>query len=76
MGRISAPIKKFKTKTEQLTSDKFKKVAIKYVHLAKELDKNYENEIFEGWKTDNTKNAIDLLKRNILVKIEEKKSKS
>jgi hypothetical protein len=42
MGRIKAPIKKFKTKSDQLFGQIFKNVATKYVKLAKELDKNYE----------------------------------
>jgi hypothetical protein len=42
MGRIKAPIKKFKTKSDQLYGPIFKNVAKKYVQLAKDLDKNYE----------------------------------
>jgi hypothetical protein len=38
------------------------------VELAKELDKGYEQEIFEKWKKDNTEKAIELLKNNILKK--------
>jgi len=38
MGRIKAPIKKFKSKSDQLMSPTFSKVAFKYVKLAKELD--------------------------------------
>lgn len=42
MGRIKAPIKKFKSKSDQLMTKAFKTVATKYVELAKELDKNHE----------------------------------
>jgi dynein heavy chain len=43
----------------------FKTVAFKYVKLAKELDKGYEQVIFEKWKLENTQKAIELLKKNI-----------
>jgi dynein heavy chain len=68
MGRIKAPIKKFKTKSEQVMSSTFKRVATQYVKLAKELDKGHEQQIFEQWRESNTNKAIDLLKQNILVK--------
>lgn len=61
MGRIKAPIKKFKTKSDQLFGPIFKNVATKYVKLAKELDKNYEKKIYNTWKDSNTNKAIDLL---------------
>ena len=70
MGRIKAPIKKFKTKSDQLISKTFKNVATKYVELAKELDKGYEQEIFEKWKKENTEKAIELLQRNILTRVQ------
>ena len=66
MGRISKPIKKFKTKADQLMTATFKDVAINYVKLAKELDQGYEKIIFDKWRTDNTDEAIKLLKNNIL----------
>jgi dynein heavy chain len=66
MGRIKAPIKKFKSKADQCLTSTFKKVALQYVALAKSLDKDYEQEIFEKWKNTNTDKAIELLKRNIL----------
>jgi len=68
LGRITAPIKKFKTKADQLMSNKFKDVALKYVHLAKELDQHHELKIYTKWKQDNTDKAIDLLKAYILTK--------
>jgi dynein heavy chain len=66
MGRISKPIKKFKTKADQLMTATFKDVAFNYVRLAKELDQGYEKLIFDKWRTDNTDEAIKLLKNNIL----------
>ena len=68
MGRIKAPIKKFKTKADQLMTKTFKEVALNYVTLAKSLDKGYEQIIFENWRKDNTEKAIELLKKNILDK--------
>lgn len=67
-GRIKAPIQKFKTKSDQLLSVTFKKVALQYVTLAKELDKNYEQIVFQAWTKDNTEKAITMLKQNILKK--------
>ena len=61
MGRIKGPIKKFKEKSDQLMTPTFKTVALSYVALAKELDKSYEQDIFEGWKKENTEKAIALL---------------
>lgn len=49
MGRIKAPIEKFKTKASKLNADTFMKVATEYVRLAKELDQNYEKKIFDTW---------------------------
>ena len=54
MGRIKAPINKFKTKTDQLTTRTFKEVATKYVSLAKQLDKEYEQTIYKEWSDKNT----------------------
>jgi hypothetical protein len=68
MGRIKGPIKKFKEKSDQLMTPTFKSVALSYVALAKELDKTYEQSIFDQWKKDNTEEAIRLLKLNILDK--------
>jgi len=68
MGRIKAPIKKFKTKADQLMIQKFKDVAFKYVHLAKELDKNHEEIIYNTWTRENTGEAIELLQEHILTK--------
>ena len=42
MGRIKAPIRKFKSKADKLQTKTFKSVALEYVTLAKDLDKNYE----------------------------------
>lgn len=47
MGRISKPIKKFKTKSDQLMTQTFREVAFNYVKLAKELDQGYEKVIFD-----------------------------
>lgn len=68
MGRIKAPIKKFKSKSDQINkiSDTFSKVAHKYVVLAKELDQGYEYDIFNKWKGTNTDAAITYLKYSIL----------
>ena len=66
MGRISKPIKKFKTKADQLMTTTFKDVAFNYVKLAKELDQKYEKVIFDEWRKQNTDEAIKLLKLNIL----------
>lgn len=66
MGRISKPIKKFKSKADQLMTKTFKDAALEYVKLAKELDQEYEKKIFLKWTEENTTKAIDLLKRNIL----------
>lgn len=74
MGRIKAPIKKFKTKSDQLFGQIFKNVATKYVKLAKELDKNYEQKIYTKWKEDNTNKAIEHLQKNILNKLKIKGS--
>lgn len=68
MGRIKAPINKFKSKADQLTTKTFKSVALQYVHLAKNLDEDYEKIIFEKWESENTKKALDLLRLNILSK--------
>jgi len=68
MGRIKAPIKKFKSKADQLMTKTFKGVALNYVKLAKDLDKGYEQVIFENWRKENTEKAIELLKKNILDK--------
>jgi len=70
MGRIKAPIKKFKNKSDQLMSPTFSKVAFKYVKLAKELDQGYEQEIFNKWSDKNTDEAINKLNKSILSKDE------
>lgn len=62
MGRISKPIKKFKSKADQLMTKTFKDAALEYVKLAKELDQGYEKKIFEKWREENTTKAIELLK--------------
>lgn len=72
MGRIKAPINKFKSKSDQLTTKTFKQVALQYVQLAKELDEDYEKEIFRKWEERNTKKALELLQKNILSKKESK----
>jgi len=43
-------------------------VAHEYVALAKDLDQNYEQEIFNKWKDKNTDEAIKLLNKFILQK--------
>jgi hypothetical protein len=58
MGRISKPIKKFKSKADQLMSASFKDAAFEYVKLAKDLDQNYEKIIFDDWRKENTSIAI------------------
>jgi dynein heavy chain len=67
MGRIRAPIQKFKSKSDRLRTETFTGVAYKYVKLAKELDKNYEQNMFDDWRKQNTEKAIRLLQENILV---------
>lgn len=44
----------------------FKEVAFNYVKLAKELDQGYEKVIFDLWRSENTDEAIKLLKNSIL----------
>lgn len=61
MGRIKGPISKFRNKSDQLMTNVFKDVAYKYVALAKKLDKDYEQKIFETWKRENTDKAIEYL---------------
>jgi hypothetical protein len=51
-----------------LMTKTFKGVALNYVKLAKDLDKGYEQIIFETWRKENTEKAIELLKKNILDK--------
>lgn len=43
-------------------------MAHEYVALAKDLDQNYEQEIFNKWKDKNTDEAIKLLNKFILQK--------
>ncbi len=62
MNRIKTPIYKFKTKENLLISDTGKAVTKKYIALAKELDRNYEAAIFDKWYSQNTDEAIRLLK--------------
>lgn len=69
MGRIKAPIQKFKNKSDRLSTKTFREVACRYVKLAKELDKNYEQQIFAEWEAENTDKAIKLLKENILKRV-------
>lgn len=66
MGRIKRPIYKFKTKEGLLQQDVGKEVTLKYISLAKQLDAEYEHNIFHEWQKNNTDNAIFLLKQNIL----------
>lgn len=40
--------------------------------MYKDLDKNYEQDIFNTWRNSNTNKAIDLLQKNIL-KIQDRK---
>ena len=68
MGRIKAPIKKFKTKSEELYGPIFLNVAKQYVQLAKQLDKEHEEKIFQRWREQNTSKAIKHLQENILSK--------
>lgn len=76
MGRIKTPIYKFKTKQDLLLLETGKQVTKKYIALAKDLDRNYEAQIFEKWHKDNTDLAINLLKNKILIKKESGESKS
>lgn len=62
MGRIRAPINKFKQKHDQLASKTFKQVALKYVEFAKKLNEKYVKDIFDRWETENTQKALELLK--------------
>jgi dynein heavy chain len=66
MGRIKAPIEKFKTKSDKLNPDTFMKVATEYVRLAKDLDQHYEKVIFDKWQKENTEQAVQYLKQPIL----------
>jgi dynein heavy chain len=68
MGRIKAPISKFKSRSDQLATKIFKTVALQYVYLAKKLDEDYEKVIFDKWEKENTAKALNLLKNNILTK--------
>lgn len=51
-------------------SPTFSKVAFKYVKLAKELDQEYEQVIFNRWSDKNTDEAINKLNKSILSKDE------
>ena len=64
MGRVKAPIDKFKTKEGLIQSDTGKGVTLKYIHLVSRLDQQYEGKIFEIWNAENTDKAISLLKDN------------
>ena len=74
MGRIKRPIYKFKTKEGLLQTDTGKEVTLKYISLAKQLDQDHENKIFNDWNKENTDLAITLLKRFILNKRIEKET--
>lgn len=50
MGRIKAPINKFKAKHDQLASKTFKDVALKYVSFAKELNEEYVKTKYSKWE--------------------------
>lgn len=58
-----------------LISPKGKEVALWYYQLAKKLEKEYEESIYNSWKDKNTMFAINLLKEPILKNVmpEEKK---
>jgi hypothetical protein len=58
MGRIKAPIDKFKQKSDKLNPVRFMTVATQYVKLAKDLDKEYEQEIFNTWTSRNSTRAL------------------
>lgn len=64
--RIKTPIDKFKTKLEILKQDSGIEATKKYVKLAKHLTEEHEQQIFDTWKKENTKNAIQMLKSHIL----------
>lgn len=67
--RIKTPIDKFKLKQEILT--KYEEgilSARNYVSLAKKLTEGHEADLFNKWKENNTKDAIEMLKNSILVK--------
>ena len=67
--RIKTPIDKFKTKPDILTHhEEGKKSAKDYVRLAKLLTETYEADLFSKWKSENTTDAIQMLKLQILVR--------
>jgi hypothetical protein len=58
MGRIKAPIDKFKQKSDKLNPIAFMRVATQYVKLAKDLDKEYDQEIYNKWTSHNSTRAL------------------
>lgn len=70
MGRIKSPIYKFKTEQGLLASAIGKEVTLKYIALAKQLDREHETSIFTIWQRLNTDRAIQLLQYFILNKDE------
>jgi hypothetical protein len=66
MGRIKAPIDKFKLKSDKLNPVAFMRVATQYVKLAKDLDKEYEQDIYRKWESSNSRRALEDLEKTIL----------
>jgi len=67
--RIKNPIDKFKTKPEILMTLEGQSSASEYVRLAKHLTETHEATIFTNWKSENTGEAIKMLKQPILMKL-------
>ncbi len=74
MHRIKVPIIKFKAHDRMLSKPEGQQVTLKYISLAKELDK-YETHLFEEWANKNVETALGMLKRPILLKQGENKYK-
>lgn len=71
--RVKTPIDKFKTKPTILTnSPTGREVAKMYVELAKKLTEDYEGQRFESWRKIKPPDAIDYLRKSILINVGEK----
>lgn len=74
--RIKTPIDKFKTKADILTSyEEGINAAKDYVRIARILNENHEQDLFKQWKNNNTNDAIEMLKKPILIKVGESGNK-
>lgn len=74
--RIKTPIDKFKTKPEILVEQpEGVESAKQYVRIAKMLTEVHEADLFKVWKEKNVSEAIEYLKRPILVKTGEAENK-